>query len=80
MVSHWNLSDSKRPQVSMILISILADLNNAVVWMVSTCPVISKSSSLYIKFLVTVPRAPITSGITIAIIIIITIIIKKKQL
>ena len=30
-------------QVSRILLSILADLNNAVVWIVSTSPVISKS-------------------------------------
>ena len=35
MVSHWILSDSKSPQVSKILLIILADLNNAVVWMVS---------------------------------------------
>ena len=39
-----NLSDSKSPQISRTLLSILADLNNAVVWMVSTCPLISKSS------------------------------------
>ena len=36
---------SKYPQVSRTLLSILADLKNAVVWMVSTCPLISKSSS-----------------------------------
>ena len=38
MVSHWSLSDSKFFQVSGTLLSILADLNNGVVWMVSTCP------------------------------------------
>ena len=38
MVFHWSLSDSKSPQFSRTLLSILADLNNAVVWMVSTCP------------------------------------------
>ena len=32
MVFHWSLSDSKFPQVSRTLLSILADLNNAVVW------------------------------------------------
>ena len=65
MVSHWILSDSKSPQVSRTLFSILADLNNAVVRMVSNCPIISKSSNPCINPLVTVPRAPITIGINI---------------
>ena len=39
------LSDSKSPQISRTLLSILVDLNNAVVWMVSTRPLISKSFS-----------------------------------
>ena len=90
MVSHWRLSDSKSPQVSRTLLSILADLNNVVVSMISTCPLISKSSSLCTNpleilllllfytfdsvphlhcpgtnLLVTVPRAPITIGITV---------------
>ena len=43
MVYHWNLSDSKFPQFSRSLLSILADLNNAVVWMASTRLLISKS-------------------------------------
>ena len=63
MVFHWSLSDSKSPQVSRTLLSILAGLNNAVVWMVSARPAISKSSSPFINTLVTVPRAPITIGI-----------------
>ena len=46
MTSHWSLSDSKSPQVSRTLLSILVDLNNAEVWIVATRPVISKSSSL----------------------------------
>ena len=45
MVFQWNLSDSKSPQVSRTLLSILSVLNNAVVWMVSTRPPTSKSSS-----------------------------------
>ena len=49
MVSHWSLSDSKSP----------------VVWMVFTHPLISKSSSLCINPLVTVPRAPITIDVTV---------------
>ena len=43
MVFHWSLSDSKSPQVSWTLLFILADLNNVVVGMVFTCPLISKS-------------------------------------
>ena len=45
MVFHWSLSNSKSPQVSRTLLSILAVPNNAVVWTVSTSPVIFKSSS-----------------------------------
>ena len=63
MVFHWSLSDSKSPQVSRTLLSILAVLNNAVIWMVSTRPPISKSSSPFSNPLVTVPNAPITIGI-----------------
>ena len=58
------LSDSKS-QVSRTLLSILADLNNAVVSMVSAHPIISKSSSLCTNLLMIIPRAPITIGITI---------------
>ena len=65
MVFHWSLSDSNSPQISWTLLSILADLNNAVVWTVSTRPVISKSSSPCTNPLVTVPRAPITIGIIV---------------
>ena len=60
MVFHWSLSDSKFPQVSRTLLSILSVLNNAVVWMVSTRPPTSKSSSPLSNHLVTVPNAPIT--------------------
>ena len=65
MVFHWNLSDSKCPQVSRTLLGILAILNNAVVWIVSTCPQTSKSSSPFSNPLVTVPNAPITIGIIV---------------
>ena len=60
MVFHWSLSDSKSPQVSRTLLNILAVLNNAVVWMVSTRPLTSKFSSHYNNPLVTVPNTPIT--------------------
>ena len=62
MVFHWSLSDSKSPQVSRTLLSILAFLSNAVVWRVSTHPLTSKSSRPFNNPLVTVPNAPITIG------------------
>ena len=62
-VFHWRLSDSKSPQVSRTLLSILTVFNNAVVWMVSTRPPTSKSSSPFNNPLLTVPKAPITIGI-----------------
>ena len=65
MFFHWSLSYSKPPRVSRTLLGILAYLNNEVVWMVTTRPVISKSSSPFINPLVTVPRAPITIGKTV---------------
>ena len=65
MISHRSQSDSKSFQVSRILLSILTCLNTAVVWMVSTRPHISMSTSPCINPLVTVPRAPITIGITV---------------
>ena len=60
MVFHWRLSDSKSPQVSRILLSILTVLNNALVWMVSTWPTTSKSSWPFNYPLVTVLNPPIT--------------------
>ena len=65
MVFHWNSSDSKSPQVSRTLLSILSLLNNAVVWMVSTQPSTSKSSSSFNNPLVTAPKGPITIGIIV---------------
>ena len=65
MVFRWSLSDSKSPQVSRTLLSILAALNNAVVWMVSIRPPTSKSSSPFSNPLVTVPNALITIGIIV---------------
>ena len=85
MVFHRSLSDSKSPQVSRTLLSILADDNYVVVWMTSTRSLISKSSSPFNNPSVTVPRASITISINFTfmcqsffnsiIIIIITIII-----
>ena len=67
MVFHWRLSDSKSPQVSRTGLSILTVLNNDVVWMVSTRPPTSKSSSPFSNPLLTVPKAPITIGIIVTI-------------
>ena len=65
MVFHWSLSDSKCPQVSRTILSILTVLNNAVVWMVSTRPPTSKPARPFSNPLVTVPKAPITIGINV---------------
>ena len=62
MVFHWSLSDSKSLQVSMTLLVILAVLNNAIVKMVCTRPLTSKSFSPFNNPLVSVPKAPITIG------------------
>ena len=52
-------------QVSRTPLSILVDLSNDVVWMISTRPLIFKSSSPCTNPLVTVPRATITIGINV---------------
>ena len=59
MIYNWSLSDNKSPQLSRTLLSILADLNNAGIWIISmpSCP--------FIKPLVTVLRAPTTFCITV---------------
>ena len=69
MVFHWSLSDSKSPQVSRTLLSILAVLNNAVVWMASTRLLTSMSSRTHLRILAVV--------IIIIMIIIIIIIILR---
>ena len=64
VISHRILSDSLSSHVSRTLHSIQAYLNNAVVCMVSTRPLISNSSNAFFKPLETVTSAPITIGIT----------------
>ena len=61
-IFHWSLSDRKSAQVSPTLINILADYNNAVVWMVSTLPPTSKTSSPFNNTLVTALKAPTRIG------------------
>ena len=67
MVFHWNLIDNKSPQVPMTLLSILVILNNAAVWIVSTLPPTSKSSSPLNNPLVTEPKTLIVIGIIVII-------------
>ena len=62
MVFLSSLSDSKSPQVSRILPSILAIFNNAVVLLISTRSPTSKSSRPFNNPFVTVPKAPLTIG------------------
>ena len=64
-VFHCSLNDCKSPQVSRTLLSILADLNNAIIWMVSTRTLFSKSFSPCNNPFVTLLSAPITIGITV---------------
>ena len=65
MVSQWSLGDRKSPQVSKTFLSILTDLNNAVVWLVTTHLFIFMSSSPCINPLVTVLSVSITIGIIV---------------
>ena len=68
--SRWSFTEvcvTVSPLKSPGLFSILAVLHNAVIWMVSTHPPISKSSSPFNNLLVTVPKTPITIGIIVTI-------------
>ena len=60
-----SLSDSKSPKVSWTLLSILADINHAVVWMISIFPLISNSACPLSKPLGSVPNAPTIIDITV---------------
>ena len=61
----WSLSDSKSLQISRTLLSILAVLNNTLIWMVSTRPLIFKFPRPITKPLGIVPSAPVTIDITV---------------
>ena len=64
-VFHWNLSDSMSPQISRSLLSSLASLKIAVVFIVSVLTLISISPILFYRPLRTVPSALATIGITV---------------
>ena len=66
----WSLSDNKSSQVSRTPFSILADLNNTVIWMVPICPLIFTSSSPITKTLGMLPNALFTIGINVIFILI----------
>ena len=65
MIFTGSLSDNKSAHVSRTLPIILADLSNAIVWIVSICLPISYSSSSFSKSWRIVPVAPVTIGITV---------------
>ena len=62
---HSSLSDSESPKVSRTFLSILAGLNNVVVWVVSTRPPTPMSSCPFNNPFVTVLKAPIAIGIMV---------------
>ena len=62
---HWRSGNRMSFQISSIPLSILGDLQNVLVWMVSIRPPISYSFSHFTNLLETVPSAPITVGITV---------------
>ena len=65
VVFHLSMSDSKSPQISKNLWSILSDPNNAAVWMVLICLPISNSFSPFSKHLESISSEIITIGITV---------------
>ena len=65
MVFHGSLSDSKSPQAYRTILSILANLDNAVFRRVSIWLLISKFSSPFTNPFGIVPSDPTTIGITI---------------
>ena len=68
-VYHTSLSWWFLTGISRTLLSISADLNNAVVWIVSIRPLIFWFPSPCTNPLITVPSAPITTGITVTFIV-----------
>ena len=65
MVSHWSFGDSKSPQVSRTLLSIMTDLNNVLVKMVSSCSSYFQVFHSFYQSFMDCPSAPTTIGITV---------------
>ena len=67
MVLHWSQNDRKSFQFSRTLLSILANLKNAIILMVSIHPLIFNSSRpLFQAFWGLVPNASVKTDITIS--------------
>ena len=64
VIFHWSLSDSKSPQISMTHLSILANLNTAVVLLDTIPALISNPFCLFLSNMWTVPSSLITISIT----------------
>ena len=58
-VFYWRLCNNKSPQVSWTFLSILTNLNNPVIWMISYRPPNSNSSSPFLKKLRMVTSAQV---------------------
>ena len=69
VVFHKNLSDSKSHQVFRNHLSILADVNNTVICMISILPLLFNSSRLFPSLLEPLQEEPITNGITVTFIL-----------
>ena len=65
MVFQLSLSDNKWAQLSRTFLSILVDLNNAVISMVYICALIFDSNRPFTNSLSTVLSEPITIDITV---------------
>ena len=65
VVFHWSLSVGKSREGSRTRFSILADLSNAFVWIVSILPLISISSCPFSRLLGIFPSTPTTINITL---------------
>ena len=65
MIFYWSLIDNKCPQIFWALLCIQADLNNAILWMITTCSLILKSLSPFTSPLRIVPSSWITISLTV---------------
>ena len=65
-VFYLTLRDSNFPPLSRTFLSILADLNYVVLWVVSILSLISNSSNSFSRSFGSIPSTPTTIGITLA--------------
>ena len=63
MVSHKSLNDNKSPQVCRTLFSILADLDNAVVWMITSRPLIPSFMYRFLLLIISMAHVSIMNSI-----------------